>query len=209
VTLRSLEFILQTVIEGRESLWGTQALRDKYLPEFLLSAIRVLTLHPKTPANQRAKDRRDRFSRIHRSLERVFDSYPGSNSFLLLVCKEVTDSLRSDPDSLALPPGLRYELPNLASELYPLADCLSSQNISALVPPDGFSAADWLSQFLALRDVSNFVVGASVQYVVNRETRDMRLQAASARSRNAVLHALDNMRLPTHLSKMDLISAFR
>jgi hypothetical protein len=117
VTLRSLEFILQTVIEGRESLWGTQALTDKYLPEFLLSAIRVLTLHPKTPANQRAKDRRDRFARIHRSLERIFDSYPGSNSFLLLVCKEVTDSLRSDPDSLALPPGLRYELPNLASEL--------------------------------------------------------------------------------------------
>lgn len=117
ITLRSVEFILQLVIEGRESLWGAQSLRDKHLPEFLLSTLRVLTLHPKTPANQRAKDRRDRFARIHRSLEQVFDSYPGSNSFLLLVCKEVTDSLRNDPDSLALPLGLKYELPNLASEL--------------------------------------------------------------------------------------------
>jgi hypothetical protein len=65
-----------------------------------------------------------------------------------------------------------------------------------------------LSQFLALRDISSFVVGASVQYVANMETRDVRLQAASARTRNAVIHALDNMRLPTHLSKMDLVSTF-
>lgn len=117
VSLRTIEFVLQTVVEGRESLWEVEALRNKYLAEFLLSALRVITLHPKAPANQRAKDRRDRFSRIHRSLERVFDSYGGDKSFLLMVCKECTDSLRADPDSLGLPPGLKYELPNLASEL--------------------------------------------------------------------------------------------
>ncbi|RDL29639.1 TolB, C-terminal [Venustampulla echinocandica] len=207
VALRSVEFVLQTVLEGRESLWEVESLRGKYLAEFLLSALRVLALHPKAPANQRAKDRRDRFARIHRSLERVFDSYPGEQSFLLLVCKEVTDSLRTNPDSLALPPGLRYELPNIASELYPLPDCLSSQNVSTIVPSNGFSE-DWLPQFLALRDISHFVVGASVQYVVNRETRDMRLQASSARIRNAVLHALDNLRIPGHISRADLISTF-
>jgi hypothetical protein len=117
VTLRSIEYVLQTVVEGRESLWEAQSLRDKYLPEFLLSAFRVLTLHPKVPANQRAKDRRELFARIHGSLERVFDSYPGRKSFIFLTCKEVADSLRSDPDSLGLPDGLKYELPNLASEL--------------------------------------------------------------------------------------------
>lgn len=117
VTLRSLEFVLQTIVEGRESLWDDDQLRDKYLAEFLLSALRVLTLHPKAPSNQRAKDRRERFMRLHRLLERIYDSYPGPKSFLLLVCKEVTSSLRTEPSSLALPPKLKYELPNLASEL--------------------------------------------------------------------------------------------
>lgn len=88
-----------------------------------------------------------------------------------------------------------------------MAKCLSSPKISPLVPPDSFSG-DWLSQFLALRDVSNFVIGASVQYVVRGETRNMRLQAESARTRNAVLLALDNMRLPAHLNRMDLVSQF-
>jgi hypothetical protein len=36
----------------------------------------------------------------------------------------------------------------------------------------------------------------------------MRLQSSSARCRNAVIHALENIRLPVHLSKIDLISAF-
>lgn len=117
VTLRAVEFVLQVVVEGRESLWDADQLRDKHLAEFLLSALRVLTLHPKAPPNQRAKDRRERYARLHRSLERIYDSYPGPQSFLLLVCKEVTDSLRNDPNSLALPTRLRYELPNLASEL--------------------------------------------------------------------------------------------
>src|SRR5436190_11201868 len=117
VTLRSVESILQTIVEGRESLWDARPLIDKYLPELLLSALRFLTLHPKAPANLRAKDRRDRFARIHRSLERVHDSYPGPKSFLLSICREIIDSLRNDPNTLALPQRLRYELPNLASEL--------------------------------------------------------------------------------------------
>ena len=117
VTLRSVEFALQTVVEGRESLWEARQLRDKYLAEFLLSALRVLTLHPKPPANQRAKDRRDRFARVQRAVEQVFDSYPGQKSFLLEVCKEVANHLHEDPNALALPQRLKYELPNLASEL--------------------------------------------------------------------------------------------
>ena len=52
------------------------------------------------------------------------------------------------------------------------------------------------------------MVGASVQYTVNRETRDVRLQSSSARTRNAVLHALDNMRIPGQLSKADLVTTF-
>lgn len=122
VTLRSVEFALQVILEGRDSLWEAQSLRDKYLAEFLLSALRLLTLHPKAPTNQRAKDRRERFARVHRSLERLYDSYPGPKSFLLLVCKEVTDALRTEPNALALPLKFRYEMPNLASDLvkYPI-----------------------------------------------------------------------------------------
>jgi hypothetical protein len=52
------------------------------------------------------------------------------------------------------------------------------------------------------------VVGASVQYAVNGETRDLRLQSSSARTRNAVLLALDDMRLPPHLSKVDMTMTF-
>lgn len=117
VTMRMVEFVLQVMVEGRESLWDAEELRDKYLAELLLSSIRVLTLHPKAPSNQRAKDRRERFARVHRSLERIYDSYPGPKSFLLTVCKEITDSLRTEPNALALPLRLRYELPNLATEL--------------------------------------------------------------------------------------------
>lgn len=63
-------------------------------------------------------------------------------------------------------------------------------------------------QFLTLRDLSQFVVGASLQYSVNQETRDVRLQSSSARTRNAVLRTLENIRLPPHLSKLDMIAAF-
>lgn len=117
VTIRSVDFALQVVTDGREGLWGCQRLRDKYLAEFLLSALRILTVHPRAVNNQRARGRRDRFARIHKSLEQVFDSYPGPKSFLLTVCKEVTYQLQNDPDSLSLPPRMRYELPNLTSEL--------------------------------------------------------------------------------------------
>jgi hypothetical protein len=116
VTLRAVEFVMQIVVEGRESLWEARLLREKYLAEVLLNALRFLTLHPKIPSS-RAKDRRDWFARLHRQLERIFDSYSGQGTFLLLVCREITDSLRSEPDGLALPPRLRLELPNLASEL--------------------------------------------------------------------------------------------
>ncbi|KAK3904777.1 hypothetical protein C8A05DRAFT_13362 [Staphylotrichum tortipilum] len=224
VALRSVEFVLQTVADGRECLWEHRQLRDSYLAEFLLSALRVLTLHPKAPTNQRAKDRRERFARIHGSLEQVFDSYPGPKSFLLEVCKEVTNQLHNDPDALALPLKLRSELPTLVSELvcfyrtlapspfsyrhvgYPLPACLEPTAISELSHPPGFG--NWLSQFLALRDVSQYVVAASVQYAANRETRDVRLQSSSARSRNAVLTALDTLRTPPHLSKVDMVAAF-
>ncbi|KAK4041039.1 hypothetical protein C8A01DRAFT_15198 [Parachaetomium inaequale] len=225
VALRSVEFVLQTVAEGRECLWEHRQLRDRYLAEFLLSALRVLALHPKAPANQRARDRRERFARVHGSLEQVFDSYPGPKSFLLGVCKEVTGQLHADPDTLALPPRLRSELPTLASELvrithkslpllslhltaklYPLPPCLQPASISELAPPNGFGS--WLAQFLTLRDVSQYIVAASVQYAANRETRDVRLQASSARSRNAVLTALDNLRTPPHLSRVDMVAAF-
>lgn len=75
------------------------------------------------------------------------------------------------------------------------------------MPPDDFSG-DWLSQFLALRDISHFLVGASIQFVVYKETRDVRLLTSSAKTRNALLRALENMRLPPHLSKADLIATF-
>lgn len=56
--------------------------------------------------------------------------------------------------------------------------------------------------------MSQYVVAASVQYAANRETRDVRLQSSSARSRNAVLTALDNIRTPPHLSRVDMVAAF-
>ena len=76
-----------------------------------------------------------------------------------------------------------------------------------IVPEDGYSE-DWLAQFLALRDVSQFVVGASIQYTVNRETRNVHLQSSSARSRNAVFNAVESLRMPSHLCKMDAMSTF-
>lgn len=116
VTLRAIEFVLQLVVDGRESLFEARLLRNKYLAELLLNALRFLAFHPKIPSTSRAKDRRDRFARIHRSLERIFDNSPGSESFLLSVCREITDSLRNDPDSFILPLKLRTELPSLATD---------------------------------------------------------------------------------------------
>ncbi|KAH8673456.1 hypothetical protein BX600DRAFT_508720 [Xylariales sp. PMI_506] len=207
VSARSVEFILQTIIEGREVLWECSALRDKYLAECLLSALRVLTLHPKAPSNQRAKDRRDRFARIHRSLEQLFDSYPGPKSFLLEVCKEVTSQLHIDSNALDLPSRLKYELPNLTLELYPRPESLTPPSIAELVPQDDIGAG-WLTQFLALRDVSLFLVGASLPYAANHESGDAGFQSSCANCRNTILVALNNLRLPAHLSRMDMVSTF-
>jgi hypothetical protein len=52
------------------------------------------------------------------------------------------------------------------------------------------------------------VVGASVQYVMKMETRDVRLQTTSAKTRNAVLNSLENLRMPSQLSKYDLMATF-
>jgi hypothetical protein len=65
-----------------------------------------------------------------------------------------------------------------------------------------------LSQLLALRDVSLYVISASIQYAANRETQDMRLQSNSAKSRNAVLTGLDHLRLPPHMPRVDVIATF-
>ncbi|EQK99741.1 WD domain-containing protein [Ophiocordyceps sinensis CO18] len=200
VAARCAELVLQAVAQGRDGLWEDDWLGAEYLADFLLSALRLLSLHPRPPS---PGDRRDRFACVHACLERLLDHHPRPRSFLLAVCREVTDRLRQDASSLGLPPRLRRELPTLASELYPLPSCLLPPY---LVPPDDFSV-DWLPQFLALRDVSQFVVGASIQYAVNRETRDVRLHSSSARARNALLNALDNLRIPRHLSRMDLLAS--
>ncbi len=36
VTLRTLEFVLQIIVDGRESLWESRLLREKYLAELLV-----------------------------------------------------------------------------------------------------------------------------------------------------------------------------
>lgn len=116
VTVRTVEFILQTVLDAREVLWDT-SFRDEYLARLLLSTVRILLLHPKPPVNSKARDRRDRFARIQRSLERICDSYPDTNSSLLAVCRAIADTLCSAPDALTLPPRLKQELPSLTEDL--------------------------------------------------------------------------------------------
>ncbi|TQW08003.1 WD40 repeat protein [Cordyceps javanica] len=78
IAARTVELVLQTIVEARDNLWEATALRDEYLAEFLLGALRVLQLHPRSPPLQRPKDRRARFARIHRLLEQIFDAYPVS-----------------------------------------------------------------------------------------------------------------------------------
>lgn len=115
IIVRSLEFTLQVILEGRESLWGAHSLLDKQLPNYVSTALRVISLHPKEPSSN--QERYDRLSRIHNLLERLLDSYPGRRSFLLLICRDIADGLLRDPADLALPAKLRYELPNLESDL--------------------------------------------------------------------------------------------
>jgi hypothetical protein len=133
VSLRTVEFVLQVVVEGREILFEARLLRDKYLAELLLDVLRFLTFHPKVPSPQRIKDRRDRFNRIHRLLERVFDGYPGPESFLLTVCKEITEYLRNDPDSFILPLKLRTELPSLTTDQFVRHSPLSIEKLLKLI----------------------------------------------------------------------------
>ncbi len=90
---------------------------------------------------------------------------------------------------------------------YPLSPCLQSPYIFEMVPQDVFPL-NWLAQFLALRDASHFIVGASIQYAANSETRNMRLHTTSAASRNAILSVLDRVQIPGHLSKVDMITTF-
>lgn len=208
VALRTIEFVLNIIADGRDTLWEARATCNEHLSTLLLSVFRILTLHPKVPANLKAKGRRDRFTHVIRSLECVCDRYPGSNPCLLLVCKDITNALLSQPDALAPPYRMKYELPTLATKLYPLPDCLSPHSVSGLIPEDG-SYRDWLTQFLALRDVSQFIIGAFVQYAANRESRDFGLQAASARSRDAVLHALSRMQVPPHIPREQLVATFK
>ncbi|GFF60150.1 hypothetical protein IFM51744_10193 [Aspergillus udagawae] len=204
VTVRTVEFILQIVLEAREVLWDAP-LRDEYVSRLVLSTVQILLLHPKPPPNSRLRDRRDRFARVHRALERVCDNYPDTNSSFLAVCRAIADALRAEPDALSLPPRLKQELPSLTGDLYPLPDCLSSSSVATIVPQHG-SSQSWLSQLLGLYDVSQFVVGANVQFAANtRKFCDPELERTSKSSRDAVLHALNRIRLPPYVSAGHLI----
>ncbi|EGX93559.1 hypothetical protein CCM_04933 [Cordyceps militaris CM01] len=207
VAARTVELVLQTIVEGRDSLWEATALRDEYLAEFLLGALRVLQLHPRSPPLQRPKDRRARFSRIHRLLEQIFDAYPGPKSFLLAMCKEVSGRLHEDAHSVCLPPKMQQTTPNLTAELYPLNPCLLPPSILELVPADTASTS-WISQFLALRDVSLYIIGASLQCASKSATCGGQLQQDALESRNAVFAALQNLQIPCQFSKVDVVASF-
>lgn len=90
---------------------------------------------------------------------------------------------------------------------YPLDGCLLPAYIAELVHGSDITGK-WLNQYLSLRDIAHFVVAASVQYNVNQERRDVRLQSSSARSRNAILQVIDSMQLPSSISKTDLVVSF-
>lgn len=127
VAARTVELLLQTIVECRDSLWESTTLRDEYLAEFLLGALRVLQLHPRSPPLQRPKDRRARFARIHRLLEQIFDAYPGPKSFLLTICKEITARLHEDAHSLCLPPKMQQGTPNLTDDLVRIRGCAANE----------------------------------------------------------------------------------
>ncbi|QSZ31823.1 hypothetical protein DSL72_001392 [Monilinia vaccinii-corymbosi] len=160
VTLRTIEFALQIVIEGRESLWESQQLRDKYLAEFLLSALRVLQLLPQAEPDSQYQSQIDPQRK------------KGRDRFALTYISTLTS-----PSSSGESGG-------------------------------GGGGGGWLAQFLALRDLTQFVVAASIQYAINGETRDAYLPAASERTRNAVLRAIENMRIPPRFSRDDLVGTF-
>lgn len=118
VTTRCVEQVLQTVVDGRDLLWECHQLRDHYLADFLLSALGFLALYPRAIANQRATARRERFNRIRKSLEQVFDNYAEERSSLLLVCREVANQLcAADSSVLSQPHGLSGRFPNITTDL--------------------------------------------------------------------------------------------
>ena len=88
-----------------------------------------------------------------------------------------------------------------------MPECLSPQYVRAIVPEHNTSD-NWLAQFLALRDISHFVVGASLDYTVNQEMREVGLQASSANCRDAILHVLDDLHMPPRFPKRELVSTF-
>lgn len=109
---RSVDFVLQVVIDGRDSFWGDQLLWNQHLAEFLLSSLRLLQLIPKG-----LESRQERFGRIHCLLENVFNICPVPRSFLLSIAREFACILATAPGSVGLPPILRDNLPNLGSKL--------------------------------------------------------------------------------------------
>jgi hypothetical protein len=122
LTLRCVEFVLYIVAEDRDILWDCAMLKDRYLADFLLEALGLLNLYPKSPGTlgsnlQKSRGKRDRFARVHRRLELLLDTYPGPDSFLLQACRDITRMLQVDPGALILPPSLRMGLPNLATDM--------------------------------------------------------------------------------------------
>lgn len=113
--MRTVEVVVQLVVDGKESLWEIHATACNALGKFLLSALRVLALHPK-PTGILDFTHRDRVTRLHKLLELVCDNYPDSTD-LLLVCREVTRALSDNPYSLAPPTWLRCQLSSLKRKL--------------------------------------------------------------------------------------------
>ncbi|KAM5490654.1 hypothetical protein MaudMau93_002460 [Microsporum audouinii] len=202
---RSIEFVLQVVIEGHESLFNAHQQLDVQLADLISTALRVLSFHPKGLPD--IKDQKHRFARIHRLLDRLHDRFPGPRPCLLLICRDMANALRMDPTSLPLPTKLKREIPNLALDLYPLPECLSDRYVSTIVEQEGPSV-NWLTQFLALRDITQFVIGASIQYAVSDETEDVYLPSSCAKTRNAILGSLDKIRMPNNYPKLELLSMF-
>ena len=118
VKVRSVEVVLQALPEGVHMLWGYPLVHDKFSAEFLMSTLRVLSLHPNAPASQWSGEGRGPFARIDHTFTRSWSlAQTQRSSFLLRTCKEMTKLLQSEASALALPPGLRYELPNLTLEM--------------------------------------------------------------------------------------------
>ncbi|KAF3479877.1 WD40 repeat protein [Arthroderma uncinatum] len=180
---RSIEFVLQLVIDGHETLFNVHQQLDVQLADLVSTALRVLSFHPKGLPD--IQDQKHRFARIHGLLDKLHDRFPGPRPCLLLICRDIANALPK----------------------YPLPECLSDRYVTTIVEQDGPSV-NWLTQFLALRDITQFVVGASIQYAVTDETEDVYLPASCAKTRNAILASLDKIRIPSNYPKLELLSMF-